>query len=54
MSAAAVAQMGYRGFQDNRRVVITGARNRTLAHLVSYLPRSMVLSMVNNLQSPAS
>jgi short-subunit dehydrogenase len=54
MSAAVVAQMGYRGFQTNRRVVITGARNRVLARLAPWLPRTAVLSMVNNLQSPAS
>jgi short-subunit dehydrogenase len=54
MSAAVVAQMGYRGFQSNQRVVITGARNRVVARLVPWLPRTAVLSMVNNLQSPAS
>lgn len=54
MSAAVVAQTGYQGFQSNKRVVITGARNNVLARLVPYLPRKTVLSMVNNLQSPAS
>src|SRR5262245_31652561 len=52
MPSAAVAEMGYRGWQANRRVVITGTRNRVLAHLVSFLPRRTVLGIVHNLQSP--
>jgi len=53
MSSALVARMGYEGFQSNRRVVVTGARNAILAGLAPYLPRTMLLSMVHNLQSPA-
>ena len=53
MSSALVAQMGYDGFQSNRRVVVTGARNALLAGLAPYLPRTVLLSMVHNLQSPA-
>lgn len=52
MSAAAVAKLGYRGFRENRRVVITGAQNRVLAGIVPFLPRRSVLSLVHNLQSP--
>jgi short-subunit dehydrogenase len=53
MSSMSVARLGYRGFQRNRRVVITGARNRLLAGLGPFLPRDMLLSIVHNLQSPA-
>ncbi|MDX2168018.1 MAG: SDR family oxidoreductase [Deltaproteobacteria bacterium] len=53
MGSAAVAQLGYDGWQANRRVVITGARNALLARLVPFLPRRAVLSLVHNLQSPA-
>ncbi|HEY1629898.1 MAG TPA: SDR family oxidoreductase [Rhizomicrobium sp.] len=53
MSSMSVARMGYRGFKDNRRVVITGARNKLLARLAPFMPRGMLLSMVHNLQSPA-
>jgi hypothetical protein len=54
MSAASVARMGYRAFQKNRRVMITGARNKMLARLAPFMPRGMLLSMVHNLQSPAA
>jgi short-subunit dehydrogenase len=53
MSSALVAQMGYDGFERNRRVVVTGTRNAILAGLAPYLPRTLLLSMVHNLQSPA-
>jgi len=53
MSSASVAQQGYRGFRDNKRVVITGARNALLARLAPFLPRGMLLNMVHNIQSPA-
>ncbi len=53
MSSAAVARMGYRAFQRNRVVMVTGLRNAVLASLVPFLPRRTVLSMVHNLQSPA-
>jgi uncharacterized protein len=53
MSAASVARMGYRGFQKNTRVVITGLRNKVLARLAPFLPRRTLLSTVYNLQSPA-
>ena len=53
MSSAIVAEMGYRGWQQNRRVVITGARNALMARLVPFLPRRTVLGLVHNLQSPA-
>lgn len=52
MPSAEVAELGYQGWQANRRVVITGARNRVLARLVPFLPRKTVLGLVHNLQSP--
>jgi hypothetical protein len=45
--------MGYRAFQRNRRVMITGGRNKLLASLAPFMPRTALLSMVHNLQSPA-
>ena len=53
MSSAAVARMGYHAWQQNKRVMITGTRNAVLAHLVPFLPRRTLLSLVHNLQSPA-
>lgn len=53
MSSAIVAQQGYDGWKQNRRVVITGARNALLARLVPFMPRKTLLSLVHNLQSPA-
>jgi len=53
MTSMSVAELGYRGFRDNQRVVVTGARNAVLAWLVPLLPRRMVLGLVHNLQSPA-
>ena len=52
MPSMPVAEQGYRGWQDNQRVVVTGARNRVLAELVPFLPRRSVLRMVRELQSP--
>jgi short-subunit dehydrogenase len=48
-----VARAGYLGWQDDRRVVITGARNRVMAELAQVMPRRVVLRMVRRLQSPA-
>jgi uncharacterized protein len=52
MPSMPVAEQGYRGWQANRRVVITGARNRLLAELVQVLPRQMVLRVVRYIQTP--
>jgi uncharacterized protein len=52
MSSASVAELGYRAWKENRRVAITGLRNRVLAAAVPFLPRSAILSVVRNLQSP--
>jgi len=53
MGSAPVARMGYRAFQKNQRVMITGFRNRMLARLGPYMPRKMLLDTVYNIQSPA-
>jgi short-subunit dehydrogenase len=53
MTSMRVAELGYRGFRHNQRVVVTGARNAVLAWLVPLLPRRTVLGLVHNLQSPA-
>jgi short-subunit dehydrogenase len=53
MSSASVARMGYRAFQKNQRVMITGFRNRMLARLGPFLPRKTLLNTVYNIQSPA-
>ena len=53
MGSKEVAEQGYRGFAANKRVVITGTRNATIARLVPFMPRETLLRMVRNLQSPA-
>lgn len=53
MGSAPVAQMGYRAWKKNRRVIVTGARNKMLAGLAPFLPRRTLLGIVHNLQSPA-
>lgn len=52
MSSAEVARMGYDAWDANKRVEVTGLRNRVLASLVPLMPRSVVLGLVKNLQSP--
>ena len=52
MPSKIVAQMGYDAWRANRRVVVTGARNRVLASLVRFVPRTTLLRMVRTLQSP--
>jgi short-subunit dehydrogenase len=52
MPSLVVARMGYDAWQANKRVAVTGARNRVMASLVPLLPRTAVLRVVRNLQSP--
>lgn len=52
MPSMPVAEEGYRGWQRNKRVVVTGTRNRVGAELVQILPRSVVLRLVRSIQSP--
>ncbi|HEY8156098.1 MAG TPA: SDR family oxidoreductase [Myxococcota bacterium] len=54
MESMPVAQMGYDAFQQNRRVMITGARNAMTARLAPFLPRERLLKIVRSLQEPAS
>lgn len=51
-TSASVAQQGYRGFQANKAVVITGFRNAATARLVPFLPRKRLLKIVRGIQSP--
>ena len=53
MSSAGVARQGYRAFQKNRRVMVTGWRNRLTASLAPFLPRKTLLNTVYGIQSPA-
>ena len=52
MSSASVAELGYRAWRANKRVEVTGLRNRLLAAAIPFLPRSAVLNVVRHLQSP--
>jgi short-subunit dehydrogenase len=52
MTSVSVAELGYRAWKDNKRVEITGFRNRFLAAAVPFLPRTTILGIVRNLQSP--
>lgn len=52
MPSMPVAEEGYRGWRRNKRVVITGTRNRVGAGLAQILPRSVVLRLVRGIQSP--
>ncbi|RZJ86544.1 MAG: SDR family NAD(P)-dependent oxidoreductase, partial [Brevundimonas sp.] len=46
MTAERVAEIGYRGLEDNRPVVVPGAANKGLALLAKHLPDGVVLKMV--------
>ena len=52
VTSKSVAEEGYRAYQENQRVLITGARNRFMARLVPYLPRRTVLDIAHRIQSP--
>jgi len=52
MSSMSVARMGYDAWQGNKRGEVTGMRNRVTASLAPFLPRTMLLRIVRNLQSP--
>lgn len=53
MASMPVAEAGYAGFRQNQRIVITGKGNRRTVRMVPFIPRTMVLKMVRNYQSPA-
>jgi hypothetical protein len=52
MPSMPVARVGDEAWQANRRVIVTGTRNRVMAPLVQFMPRTSVLRLVRNLQSP--
>jgi len=52
VTSMSVAEAGYRAYQENQRVLVTGARNRIMARLVPYLPRRTVLDIAHRIQSP--
>lgn len=52
MSSASVAELGFQAWKDNKRVAITGLRNRIMAAAVPFVPRAAILGIVRNLQSP--
>ena len=52
VTSMSVADAGYRAFQENQRVLITGTRNRMVANLVRFLPRRRVLDIAHRIQSP--
>ena len=52
MPSMTVARMGYGAWQSNKRVEVTGARNRAIASVVRFLPRTTLLRLVRNIQSP--
>jgi len=52
MPSMTVARMGYDAWQANKRVEVTGARNRIMASLGPFLPRTLLLRLVRNIQSP--
>jgi len=52
MTSAEVAALGYQAWKNNRRVIVTGARNAILASLVPFLPRRTLLGIIHKLQSP--
>jgi len=53
MGSMPVAREGYEGFKRNKRVVVTGGRNKFQAGMVKYIPRERLLKIVRNVQSPA-
>lgn len=54
MSAEAVARSGYEGFRHRHAVVIPGASNFALAKSTAFLPRGVLLSIVENMQKKGS
>jgi hypothetical protein len=52
MPSMPVARTGYEAWQTNRRVIVTGTRNRVTASLVKFMPKTTTLRLVRNLQTP--
>lgn len=51
MAAQQVAEIGYRGLLAGQRVVVPGLSNKIGTFLVRFLPRSLVLRAVKNIQT---
>lgn len=49
-NAGDVAREGYAGLMKGKRLVVTGSRNRFMARLVHFVPKSWVLKSVRGLQ----
>ena len=50
MDSRTVAEIGYRGLLEGRRVVIPGFKNALMARTVGFLPRGMVMNIVRGIQ----
>ena len=50
--AECFASDGYDAWRRNKRAVVAGIHNRLIASLIPFLPRTTVLGLVRNLQSP--
>lgn len=51
MTSRSVARQAYRAFRRNKRVMINGVMNRSMARLVPFMPRRAVLNLVSYLQT---
>ncbi|HZT59203.1 MAG TPA: SDR family oxidoreductase [Pyrinomonadaceae bacterium] len=54
MTAREVAEAGYRGMLEGKRIVIPGFRNALVAHAVGLLPRGLVTKVVRGIQERRS
>jgi hypothetical protein len=50
-SAGHVAELGYRGLMDGKRLVVPGRLNRAVVGLVSFAPRGLLLKVMERRQS---
>jgi hypothetical protein len=50
MTAREVAEAGYRGMLDGKRLVIPGLRNSLVARTVGLMPRGLILKVVRGIQ----
>jgi uncharacterized protein len=54
MDAKTVAEIGYAGFRNGKRIVIPGLKNRLLANSVRFAPRKLVTNIVRYIQGSRS
>jgi uncharacterized protein len=50
MDAATVAKIGYHGLMTNKTVVIPGWKNKILAEIVRFIPRSLIAKYIRSTQ----